>query len=210
FPTHAHEMGIVSANGAYVVDGGEPVFAARMSDEARARMIAECHQTPEVPFSMLGVNGAYVERGTSQAFFDEMALYCYKQDWVDDFSAVDDQIFMFSSVVDEREVEAQIQRFREIMSPHIDVVGSGDGYFDVVCPGVSKASGLRYLLDRWHIAPEECIAFGDSDNDLAMLDLVGVSYAMANAPENVRAAADKIAPPCTEDGVLQVLEELLG
>jgi hydroxymethylpyrimidine pyrophosphatase-like HAD family hydrolase len=32
---------------------------------------------------------------------------------------------------------------------------------------------------------------------------------MQNAPENVRAAADRIAPPNTEDGVLQVLEELL-
>ena len=53
------------------------------------------------------------------------------------------------------------------------------------------------------------MAFGDSDNDLAMLKMAGLSYAMDNAPQNVKDAADRVAPACTEDGVLQVLEELL-
>ncbi len=210
FGRHAHEIGIVSGNGAYVLDGDEAVYAAQASDEAIARMIETCHDLPDVPFSMLGVNAAYVERGTSQEFFDDMARYCFRQYWVDNFEQVDDQIFMFSSVVDEREVGQKIELFRSVVGDMMDVVGSGEGYFDVVCPGVSKATGLQRLLDRWGITPEECIAFGDSDNDLAMLELVGCSYAMANAPENVREAADCLAPSCAEDGVLQVLEELLG
>jgi hypothetical protein len=37
----------------------------------------------------------------------------------------------------------------------------------------------------------------------------GLSYAMDNAPQNVKDAADRVAPACTEDGVLQILEELL-
>lgn len=210
FPAHAHEMGIVSANGAYVLDGVHEVYAARASQEAVAHMIEAAHAMPEVPFSMLGVTGAYVERGTSQAFFDDMARYCVRQDWVDDFAAVDDQVFMFSSVVDASEVEACIERFRHIVGDLMDVVGSGDGYFDVVCPGVSKATGLRMLLDRWGIRPEECVAFGDSDNDLAMLELVGMGYAMENAPQRIKDAAGHVAPSCEDDGVLAVLEELLG
>ncbi len=210
FSAHAHEMGIVSANGAYVLDGDEEVFAAQASHEAVSMLIAACHEQREVPFSMLGVRGAYVERGTSQAFFDDMARYCFRQYWVDDFFDVEDQVFMFSSVVDEAEVGTQIERFRAKVDGLMDVVGSGEGYFDIVCPGVSKASGLRCLLERWGIAPEECVAFGDSDNDLDMIALAGRSYAMQNAPEHVRVAADSVAPPCTEDGVLQVLEELFG
>ena len=186
FPSHVHEMGIVSANGAHVLDGTNEVFAAQATPEAVEHMIQAIHEHPEVPFSMLGVAGAYVERGSSQEFFDDMAQYCYRQYWVDDFGDVDDQIFMFSSVVDAREVGACIERFRDIVGSRMDVVGSGDGYFDVVCPGVSKATGLQTLLDRWGIAPSECVAFGDSDNDLAMLELVGTSYAMDNAPQNVR------------------------
>ncbi len=209
FPNHLDEIGIVSANGAYVLDGREPVFAAEAEEHARTNMIEACHAHPEVPFSMLGVNGSYCERNVSQEFFDDMHIYQPRLDWVDDFSDVDDQIFMFSSNVDESVVRQQIAYFQDIVGDTMDVVSSGAGYFDVVCPGVSKATGLKCLCDRWGILPEECIAFGDSDNDLAMLGFVGVGYAMQNAPENVRAAADRIAPPNTEDGVLQVLEELL-
>lgn len=210
FADYVDKMGIVSANGAYVLDGRSQVFAAKADDDTVAHMIDAVHNDPDVPFSMLGVRGAYVERGTSQEFFDDMAQYCYKQWWVDDFSQVEDQIFMFSSVVDESVVEQQMERYRRVVDGRMDVVFSGEGYFDVVCPGVSKALGLGHLLRRWNIAPEECVAFGDSDNDLEMLDMVGIGYAMGNASDRVRAAADRIAPPCDQDGVLQVLEELLG
>lgn len=209
FPSHVHEMGIVSANGAHVLDGTNEVFAAQATPEAVEHMIQAIHEHPEVPFSMLGVAGAYVERGSSQEFFDDMAQYCYRQYWVDDFRDVDDQIFMFSSVVDESVVKQKAALFSDVVQGHMDVVGAGAGYFDVVCPGVSKATGLRRLLERWDIRPEECVAFGDSDNDLDMLLMVGHSYAMQNAPQNVKDAAEHVAPPCTEDGVLQVLEQLL-
>ena len=210
FARHAHEMGIVSANGAYVLDGDEEVFAARASREAVDLMIAACHERRDVDFAMLGVKAAYIERGTSQAFFDDMARYCFRQYWVDDFAAVDDQVFMFSSVVDQQVVDEHVGHFRQVVGDLMDVVGSGEGYFDVVCPGVSKATGLMRLMERWGIAPEECVAFGDSDNDLEMLRMAGIGYAMRNAPANVREVADRVAPPCTEDGVLQVLEELFG
>ena len=210
FAPYVERIGIVSANGAYVLDGRKEVFAAQAAPDAVASMIDAAHEHPEVPFSMLGVAGAYVERTTSQEFFDNMANYCFRQWWVDDFREVEDQIFMFSSVVDEGVVAQEVERFRRIVGDQMDVVGSGEGYFDVVCPGVSKASGLTHLLERWGIAPEECIAFGDSENDLAMIEMVGCGYAMGNASANVIAAADRVAPPCTEDGVLQVLEELFG
>ena len=210
FSRHADEIGVVSANGAYVVDGTQEVYAAQMSDHAKRLLIEACHAKPEVPFSMLGVAAAYIERGTSQEFFDDMAKYCHRQYWVDDFSDVQDQMFMFSSVVDESEVAEQVAYFRSVVGEHMDVVGSGEGYFDIVCPNVSKATGLRKLLDRWDLAPEECVAFGDSDNDLEILSLVGCSYAMQNAPAHVREAADRVAPPCDEDGVLSVLEELFA
>ena len=210
FSQHVSEMGIVSANGAYVLDGPEPVFAARADDEAVRLMIDACHARPDVPFSMLGVDAAYIERGTSQEFFNDMAQYCFRQYWVDDFTNVSDQVFMFSSVVDKSIVRQCIADFREVVGSTMEVVGSGEGYFDIVCPGISKATGLQHLLERWDILPDECIAFGDSDNDVKMLEFVGRGYAMANAPTSVQKRADAVAPSCDDDGVLQVLEELFG
>ena len=40
------------------------------------------------------------------------------------------------------------------------------------------------------------------------LRLAGAGYAMGNADEAVRAAADLVCAPCREQGVLRVLEQL--
>ena len=92
----------------------------------------------------------------------------------------------------------------------VEVTSSGADNIEVTAAGVSKASGLMVLGERLGIPPEAMIAFGDSDNDLAMLRYVGLGVAMGNARPHVKAAADRVAPPCDEDGVAHVLEEVCG
>lgn len=50
---------------------------------------------------------------------------------------------------------------------------------------------------------------GDNHNDLEMLREVSLGVAMGKARPAVLAAASRIAPPNTADGVLAVLEEIL-
>ena len=65
--------------------------------------------------------------------------------------------------------------------------------------------GLSGYWSAW-TAPEQCAAFRDDGNDIEMLQYCGYSYAMANAPENVKKAAKYVCPSNEEDGVLDVLE----
>lgn len=57
------------------------------------------------------------------------------------------------------------------------------------------------------------MAIGDNFNDVEMLEFVGQPVVMANgAPELVRAAGERgwrVAPSNDEDGVAQVLEEVI-
>ena len=53
------------------------------------------------------------------------------------------------------------------------------------------------------------MAFGDSENDIEMLELAGISYAMENAEESVKEVATKVAPANSQAGVYQVLENWL-
>ncbi len=92
----------------------------------------------------------------------------------------------------------------------VEVTSSGADNLEVTAAGISKASGLRALGERLGIPPEAMIAFGDSDNDVEMLRYVGLGVAMGNAAPHVKAAADRVAPPCSEDGVARVLEEVCG
>ena len=73
-----------------------------------------------------------------------------------------------------------------------------------------KGAALREAAARLHVLPEEIIAFGNAENDVDMLCFAGFGVAVANSPEHVKQQADHVAPANTEEGVAQVLEELLG
>jgi Cof subfamily protein (haloacid dehalogenase superfamily) len=85
--------------------------------------------------------------------------------------------------------------------PHYVEVGDLDG---------TKSKALRFLCDRWGIDPGRTIAFGDADNDVDMLRFVGCGVAVGGMIDEVREAADAVAPPVHEDGVALYLEKLLG
>ena len=99
--------------------------------------------------------------------------------------------------------------FGQRLDGKLEATTSGHGSIDLIVPGCHKASGLKRLVKRWGISPEQCKAFGDGGNDIEMLKYCGHSYAMANAPENVKQAAKQVCPSNEEDGVLVALERLL-
>ena len=66
------------------------------------------------------------------------------------------------------------------------------------------------LCDHLGIDRTDTVAFGDGANDVEMLAWAGDSYAMANAVPLALAAARHRAPSNVEDGVAQVVEQLLA
>lgn len=91
------------------------------------------------------------------------------------------------------------------------VADSGaDDLGEVSRPDVSKASTLATWLASRGVGPEDVWALGDAPNDLPMLGWAGRSFAVANAREQVREAADEVCPSNADDGVAQVLERAVA
>ena len=63
-------------------------------------------------------------------------------------------------------------------------------YIEIMAPGVHKAMALEYLATHLQIPLQQCIAVGDSGNDLEMLQHAGLGVAVANARGDIAAAAD--------------------
>lgn len=83
-------------------------------------------------------------------------------------------------------------------------------YLEITHQGVNKASALLALGQRLGIAPTAMVAIGDAENDLAMLQVVGFSIAMGNAPPRVQAAADWVTDTNNRDGVVQAINRLIA
>ena len=83
---------------------------------------------------------------------------------------------------------------------------SNEGLLEVSAAGISKASGLAHLAREHGVEQADVVAFGDMPNDLPMLAWAGHAVAVANAHQEVLAAADEVTGSNDEDGVAQVLE----
>ncbi|MGN6161285.1 MAG: HAD family hydrolase [Marmoricola sp.] len=74
-------------------------------------------------------------------------------------------------------------------------------WLDLSPIGVDKASGLEVVCGHLGIDRADVLAVGDGRNDIEMLTWAGRGVAMAQAVEEVRAAADAVTGTVAEDGV---------
>lgn len=75
---------------------------------------------------------------------------------------------------------------------------------------ISKATGLRRLIERTGLARDRLAGIGDSVGDLAMLEHVRYFACPSNATPEVRARASYVSPHAEIDGVLDILGALPG
>lgn len=77
---------------------------------------------------------------------------------------------------------------------------------DIISADGGKRNAMLEILRRYGILPSECIAFGDSENDIEMLRGAGIGVAMGNATPECLAAADYVTADCDADGLWKALE----
>ncbi len=79
---------------------------------------------------------------------------------------------------------------------------------DVVYNPGGKADAVREYQKMNGLAREEIAAFGDSHNDLSMLQAAGLSVAMGNSVEELKNVADYVAADIDDDGIYLALKHL--
>jgi Cof subfamily protein (haloacid dehalogenase superfamily) len=80
------------------------------------------------------------------------------------------------------------------------------GLVEVSPPGVTKATGLAEVAERFGVPAADVVAFGDMPNDLEMLRWAGHGVAMGNAHPALLEVADEVTAGNGDDGLALVLE----
>lgn len=93
--------------------------------------------------------------------------------------------------------------------PGVELTSSNDHDFELVAAGVDKGKTLALLAVMYGVALEDCAAVGDSDNDLAMLKVVGTPIAMGNASRRVKDACGRTVSSNAEEGVAAAIRSCL-
>lgn len=113
-----------------------------------------------------------------------------------------------------RETEIAVDReqpigpLREIAADHgLDVIDTGYAYH-VKDASQNKGDGVELIADRVGFELDDCVAIGDSINDVSTFEITGRSFAVANADDAAKAAADEVLDQAHADGTLAVLDRI--
>jgi hydroxymethylpyrimidine pyrophosphatase-like HAD family hydrolase len=200
----------VCSNGAVLVDipRRENLEVSRLAGHAAADLVGRLRiAIPEIIFAVDDL----------ERFAHESAFFDGPVDWNEAMLMVDDVGVELAEgcvkLIARRpgwlapELIAQIELHT---GDHAGVTTSGLDWVDIGVSGVTKAYALERLCARLGITADQVAAVGDNHNDLALLEWAGVAMAPANAIPEVLALVDRILPANTEEGVADLLEELVG
>lgn len=208
FVTNLGEMeydGIISTSGgSCVTKEGKVIFQETIDRDDLEKLIAYNEEHP-IPIAFASEKEVFITERNKEV--DEVyrlldinnlgdvrpAKDCLKEDVM--------QIIAFFKEKDEPHIMQNIL-------PHCEAFRWHPDFADIVKKGVSKASGIDIVLKHYGIALEECMAFGDGGNDIAMLEHVPHSVAMGNASEEVKKHARYVTDSVDENGVAKMLAKI--
>ena len=120
-----------------------------------------------------------------------------------------DHLEAIDLMVFDPQIREQACRALEQSGAPIYITSSTPFLVEISDENSGKESALRYLLDKLGIDPANTVAFGNGDNDAAMLAFCGCGIAVENATETCKAAADWITRHHDADGVVYALRHYL-
>lgn len=203
------EITYVSENGALIFDNKENIFKVNIKKEAVKEIIDVLNSNKLIRTCVCGLKNAYILKNQIETK-KIVSMYFYHLVECDNFEKIDDDIVKFSLFVPQEhqlKIEKELkQKIGHLITP----VTSGNTFIDFIIPQYNKGSAIERLCRRWGISLDECMAFGDSFNDLEMLKNVKYSYAMKNADKRIKEAAAYETLSNDEDGVLKVIKEYIN
>jgi len=98
-----------------------------------------------------------------------------------------------------------------LVFPEMNVIVSGPPFVEFLNKDASKGHALGEICELMGIGISEVVVVGDAQNDAEMLRMAGMSYAVANADEDIKRIARKVCVRSNNDGVLpEVLQDAFG
>lgn len=198
--------GAVTMNGARAQIGDDILFKKRLSPEQVEAMAREADRLGlavafEGPESSIlyfppSLDPAYVDH-----FYESPRAHSFEE-----LRQLEPDL-NFTKIIYATDQEELYQR-SPYLKEHYTCLDSGFVFHELVLPGVDKGAAMEAVVEALPERPERVYAFGDSENDLGMIEAADVGVAMGNSPDFLREAADVVCESAAEDGVALELERL--
>ncbi len=181
----AEDMMFLSENGAMLYSGrGELLWGAPVSRPAVEALFACCAAHPDAEIQLGAASTSYI-CPKSDAFLH--LARDIKKTHVTPVSRVEEiaEPVYKISVYCPSGVPGFLDYLAPLWQPDCQVFNSAEGWLDF--SRSDKCEGLRELMERLKVSPDQVMYFGDGYNDVDCLRLVGSPWLMETAPADLRA-----------------------
>jgi len=188
-------------NGSYCFNEDQPIFSNPIPTDDVKNIIN---------------NAAFINRPVSIATSKRLAANGKDQDLIEyyAFSKLEVEIAEdFEEVVNEEIYQVMLgcrkEEYGQIMKDVVNakIAAWWDRAVDIIPANGGKGSGIEKILEYYHLTKEEAMAFGDGNNDIEMLQAVGLGVAMGNASDKLKEIADDICGHVADDGIYYYCKE---
>lgn len=193
---------IISANGALIKSGEQVIHKSVLSPDM-VRTFSEFAQENGHGISYFTetfeMNGDFeTDVRITDALRDTLGIMEYPGR----INSLDSEIYCLCLYADQAEAEIYHRQF-----PSLNFVRFHEYVSNVLEENmVSKSSAAEKVLTFLNISREEAMAFGDGENDIDLLEYVGLGVAMGNGGERIKLSADYITRKASEDGIMHALK----
>jgi Cof subfamily protein (haloacid dehalogenase superfamily) len=202
------DMILIAHNGALVKynNKGKTLYSNSIAKEEIEYVVNLNPQLGEELF-LAGENEAYIVN-PSEDMLSKFASYGVPVVILKSFSEIKKPIYKITYYMSEGVNSSITDYVKENLNDKLEFVVSGDKWLDIMNKGISKGSAIKILQEKFNINHRNTMVFGDYYNDLTMFKAAHYSYAMENAPEDVKKHANFVAESNNEDGVYNVIASL--
>lgn len=121
-----------------------------------------------------------------------------------------EQAIAQASLTHNKEVIGKIQNIVKTWDDAFDLHVISDAFLDINPRGISKLTALEDVAKKLKLSLEDVIAFGDSNNDLAMLEKAKFGFCMANGSKMAKIKANEVLDSHNSDAIALKMMELIG
>lgn len=191
FAPVADKISYISENGAICTYKNEQYVITEFDRDLAMRILEEIEKRPNCKVTVSCPSTQYIKSG-DEDFYRHMTTYLkYNITAVDSLQEINEPIVKIAFLDTVTQPES-FAHFHNMFKDDIKVVTAGNLWVDFVPFGSSKAAGLKFLLEKLNLSPENAMSFGDQQNDIEMLEYSGTSYAMAHANPEIHKHATNI------------------
>jgi len=205
---------LVSLNGSYIVEKGQPILdvridldiAAAVSEKVRPFRATIAYYLQKEWFAEVKDKWTDYEQRIMDVALEVAPLPELVKGW-GRRGIAPNKLMVMSEAANIQQIQ---EHLRSVYNDRLNIYPSKPTYLEVMDPRGSKSNAVSWLIQRMNIHREEVIAMGDNFNDREMIEFAGMGIAMGNAPDEIKAAADYVTDTNNNDGVRLALEKFFG